>query len=156
ERARAMFGPIVRVTYGKSEVFNPITILDADETEEYYASGEADGDACVGWTADGVEIAIRGEDGAAAAPGETGEIMIRAQHLMKGYCTSAGFSPMSPNGLHDTGDLGYFDARGRLHLAGRAAEIIKTGGYKVSPDEVERVLAPVLASSEVVVTGIPS
>jgi malonyl-CoA/methylmalonyl-CoA synthetase len=110
----------------------------------------------VGWPADGVEIAIRREDGTMAALGETGEVMIRARHLMTGYCTDAGFSPMSADAFHDTGDLGYFDTRGRLHLIGRAASIIKTGGYKVSPEEVERALAPVLAPSEVAVAGIPS
>ncbi|WP_407179778.1 class I adenylate-forming enzyme family protein [Bradyrhizobium sp. STM 3562] len=45
-RAREMFGPVVRVTYGKSEVFNPITLLEAEETENWYASGGED--ACVG------------------------------------------------------------------------------------------------------------
>ena len=60
-RARAVFGPVVRVTYGKSEVFNPITVLEAEETEAWYASGGDD--ACVGWPAPGVEIVIQGETG---------------------------------------------------------------------------------------------
>jgi acyl-CoA synthetase (AMP-forming)/AMP-acid ligase II len=52
--------------------------------------------------------------------------------------------------------LGYFDTRGRLHLTGRIADVIKTGGYKVSPDEVERTLSSALQASEVAVVGIPS
>lgn len=153
-RAREMFGPVVRVTYGKSEVFNPITVLEARETESWYASGGDD--ACVGWPASGVEIVIRNEGGERVAPGESGEILIRAQHLMIGYRTAGGFSPLAADEFHDTGDLGYFDAEGRLHLTGRMADVIKSGGYKVAPDEVERLLAPALQPSEVAVVGIPS
>lgn len=153
-RARAAFGPIVRVTYGKSEVFNPITVLEAAETEAWYESGGDD--ACVGWPAPGVEIAIRGEDGAAMPEGEVGEVLIRARHLMTGYMTADGFAPIGPDGYHDTGDLGYVDAAGRVHLVGRMADVIKSGGYKVSPEEVERALAPALQPAEVAVVGIPS
>jgi acyl-CoA synthetase (AMP-forming)/AMP-acid ligase II len=153
-RAKAMFGPVVRVTYGKSEVFNPITVLEAEETEAWYGTGGDD--ACVGWPAPGVEIAIRGEDGTPVATGHNGEVAIRAQHLMMGYRTAAGFTPLGSDDYHDTGDLGYIDAHGRLHLTGRTADVIKSGGYKVTPEEVERALAPALQPSEVAVVGIPS
>lgn len=73
-RVREMFGPVVRVTYGKSEVFNPITVLEAEETEAWYGSGGQD--ACVGWPAPGVEIVIRGEDGRPAPTGDGGEVLI--------------------------------------------------------------------------------
>jgi acyl-CoA synthetase (AMP-forming)/AMP-acid ligase II len=153
-RAREMFGPVVRVTYGKSEVFNPITVLEAGETEAWNASGGDD--ACVGWPAPGVEIVIRGEDGKPVTIGDGGEVLIRAQHLMMGYRTATGFAPLAPDEYHDTGDLGYVDAQGRLHLTGRTADVIKSGGYKVAPEEVERALAPALQPSEVAVVGIPS
>src|ERR1700755_3136903 len=64
----------------------------------------------------GGEIAIRGEAGEPVAAGDSGEVMIRAQHLMMGYRTADGFAPLAPDEFHDTGDLGYFDAQGRLHL----------------------------------------
>lgn len=153
-RAKACFGPVIRVTYGKSEVFNPITVLEADETDAWYESGG--GDACVGWPAAGVEIAIRGEAGELATTGDSGEVMIRAQHLMMGYRTTDGFDPLAPDEFHDTGDLGYIDPQGRLHLTGRIADVIKSGGYKITPEEVERMLAPALQPTEVAVVGIPS
>ncbi len=144
-RAREMFGPVVRVTYGKSEVFNPITVLEAEETEAWYASGGDD--ACVGWPAPGVEIVIQDENGKPAAAGNGGEVLIRAQHLMMGYRTADGFRRLAPDEFHYTGDLGYFDALGRLHLTGRTADVIKSGGYKVAPEEVERLLARALQPS---------
>ena len=63
---------------------------------------------------------------------------------------------MQPDEFHATGDLGYLDARGRLHLVGRAADVIKTGGYKVAPEEVERALGPAFRPGEVAAVGIPS
>ena len=91
-----------------------------------------------------------------AATGDSGEVMIRAQHLMTGYRTADGFDPLAPDEFHDTGDLGYLDPQGRLHLTGRIADVIKSGGYKIAPEEVERMLAPALQPTEVAVVGIPS
>jgi acyl-CoA synthetase (AMP-forming)/AMP-acid ligase II len=156
QRARRVFGSVVRVTYGKSEVFNPITVLEPAETDAWYCENGTCADACVGWPAPGVEIVVRAEDGRTAAVGEHGEVMIRARHMMRGYLRAEGFEPLPADGFHDTGDLGYVDAVGRLHLTGRIAEVIKTGGYKVSPEEVERALAPAVAPSTVAVLGIPS
>jgi acyl-CoA synthetase (AMP-forming)/AMP-acid ligase II len=156
QRARRVFGPVVRVTYGKSEVFNPITVLESRETDAWYCDGGVEADACVGWPAPGVEIVVRTEDGRTAEIGEQGEVLIRARHLMRGYLRHEGFEPLAPGAFHDTGDLGYFDLAGRLHLNGRLAEVIKTGGYKVTPEEVERALAPVLAPSTIAALGIAS
>jgi malonyl-CoA/methylmalonyl-CoA synthetase len=156
QRARRVFGPIVRVTYGKSEVFNPITALEAPETDAWYCENGMNADACVGWTAPGVEVVVRKDDGATAGIGESGEVMIRARHMMRGYLRPQGLEPLDLGAFHDTGDLGHFDDRGRLHLTGRTAEVIKTGGYKVSPEEVERALAPAVSPCTVAVVGIPS
>ena len=153
-RARAIFGPVIRITYGKTEVVNPITVLEAPETEAWYAEGGEHADACVGWPASGVEITIDGQFG--AAPATVGEVRIRAQQMMAGTIRPEGYEPLPPGGFHETGDLGYFDDRGRLHLTGRAADVIKSGGYKVAPEEVERVLSAALGRGEVAVFGIDS
>jgi malonyl-CoA/methylmalonyl-CoA synthetase len=153
-RARAIFGPVVRISYGKSEIVNPITVLEPDDTDACYAS--TDGSSCVGYPAAGVEVAIRAEDGTFSPAGETGEVLLRSQHLMAGYLTLDRFQPLGPTDYHDTGDLGHIDSRGRLHLTGRMADVIKTGGYKVTPDEVERAIAAAVAPADVAVVGIPS
>ncbi|MEE8384594.1 MAG: AMP-binding protein [Dehalococcoidia bacterium] len=44
-------------------------------------------------------------------------------------------------GPHATGDIGYFDESGRLHVVGRAHGVIISGGENVHPAQVERVLA---------------
>lgn len=146
-RVRAMFGPVVRVTYGKTEVVNPITILRPDETDAWYeAGGGKDGAACVGWPGQGVEIVIDGE-------GE-GEVLLRAAHMSEGTL-DANFNtvPWRADGFHPTGDVGRIDAEGRLHLVARLSDAMKSGGYKIYPQEIERALAP---AADAVVLGFPS
>jgi acyl-CoA synthetase (AMP-forming)/AMP-acid ligase II len=155
-RAKAIFGPVIRVTYGKSEVNNPITVLEPAETDQWYAEGGPEAGACVGWPASGVEIVITGEAGQDAAVGEAGEVLIRAAQMMEGTLRADGYEPLAPDAFHETGDLGFFDPRGRLHLVGRAADVIKTGGYKVAPEEIERLLGAALGKGDIAVCGLPS
>ncbi|WP_426954617.1 class I adenylate-forming enzyme family protein [Muricoccus radiodurans] len=155
-KARAMFGPVIRVTYGKTELTNPICVLSASQTDAYYAEGEHHDGVCVGWPGPGVEVMLRGEDGAPVAPGEDGEVLLRGQHICAGHFDTAGFHPLPRGAFHETGDLGRFDAQGRLHLVGRMADVMKSGGYKVHPDEVERVLAAGGEPFAVTVASLPS
>src|SRR5205085_3446982 len=75
--AAALFGPVIRVTYGKSEMFNPITVLEMDEAEDYYRDLVAFDAVCLGTPATNVEVEIRGDAGRACAPGDHGEIHLR-------------------------------------------------------------------------------
>jgi malonyl-CoA/methylmalonyl-CoA synthetase len=149
--AAEKFGHVVRVTYGKSEMFNPITVLEMAETADYYRDLAALDAVCLGAPATGVEVAIRDETGRACEPGEHGEIHLRSPHMMIGHIDGNGFHALPDGEFHATGDLGYLDQRGRLFLAGRAHDVMKTGGYKIYPEEIERILP-----SGVVVVGIPS
>jgi len=67
-----------------------------------------------------------------------------------------GFTPHEPEGWHATGDLGFIDARGRLMLTGRMADVIKTGGYRVNPDEIESLLGALLNADGVCITSLAS
>jgi acyl-CoA synthetase (AMP-forming)/AMP-acid ligase II len=155
-KARKIFGPTIRLTYGKTEIVNPITVLTPGQTDAYYAEASAAGDACVGFPASGVEVAIRGDADAPCHPGETGQVFLRAQHMLHGHIDAAGFHALPPGGFHDTGDLGFIDASGRLHLVGRMADVVKSGGYNVHPDEVERVMAPPSGGGHIAVVSLPS
>ena len=140
-KARAVFGPVIRVTYGKSEITNPIATLSPAETDAYYSAPmEGDG-VCVGFPGTGVEIEFRNEEGAVLPPGEIGEVHLLGRHMSSGHFDQTGFIPLPPDGFHATGDFGRIDARGRLHLVGRVADVIKSGGYKIHPDEIERALS---------------
>ncbi len=155
-RAAEAFGPVVRITYGMSECFNPITVLEPPEVAEVMGAPDSGLGACLGWPAPGVEVAVRGEDGAALPPGEAGEIFLRARHMNAGVITAAGFMARAPGAWHRTGDLGAIDARGRLHLSGRAADVMKSGGYRIHPGEIETALDGAAGGRAVCVVGIPS
>ena len=149
--AAARFGPVIRVTYGKSEMFNPITVLEMHEAEDYYRGLTTLDAVCLGSPARGVEVEVRDEAGRVCAAGAHGEIFLRSPHMMIGHVDEQGFHELSEGAFHATGDLGYCNAQGRLFLAGRAHDVMKTGGYKIYPEEIERVLP-----DGMVVVGIPS
>jgi malonyl-CoA/methylmalonyl-CoA synthetase len=155
-RAAEAYGPVVRITYGMSECFNPITVLEPPEVVEVMEAPDSGLGACLGWPAPGVEVAIRDEDGTTLPPGEPGEIHLRARHMNAGTITAAGFTPRAPGAWHRTGDLGAIDARGRLHLSGRAADVMKSGGYRIHPGEIETALDGAAGGRAVCVLGIPS
>jgi acyl-CoA synthetase (AMP-forming)/AMP-acid ligase II len=71
--------------------------------------------------------------------------------MMIGHVDQDGFHRLEPGEFHATGDLGYMDERSRLFLSGRAQDVIKTGGYKIYPEEIERLL-----DTEVAVIGVAS
>ena len=162
-KASALFGPHVRITYGKSECVNPITVLDRQATAEYFDQSDSSSGACVGWPAPGVEIKIIHNDDLAQTYTEMsghqesdGEIYLRSPHMSAGLIDQQGFRPHEPEGWHQTGDLGHFDAKGRLILTGRVADVIKTGGYRVNPDEIEAALAHNELASQICVTSLTS
>ena len=144
-KARATFGPVIRVTYGKSEIVNPITLLPPRATDAYYKEADLGEGVCVGWPGSGVEIELR-----------EGEVFLRGRHMYAGHIDAEGFHPLPKDEFHATGDLGRIDAQGRLHLVGRMADIIKSGGYKIHPDEIERVLAGTNGTGAVSIVALPS
>ena len=157
-RTHAMFGPKVRITFGKSECVNPITVLDMHDTDAYFSQPVVPPGACVGWPAPGVEIKIEQPHTAALTAEEQtdGEILLRSSHMSCGLIDSNGFRAHEPEGWHHTGDLGYIDEQGRVVLTGRIADVIKTGGYRVNPDEIEVQLAANSACTQICVTSLPS
>ena len=89
----------------------------------------------------GVEIRISGPSGEALPSREIGEIWSSNPSTMSCYldapdATAAAFSGR----WYRTGDLGYLDEEGYLHLAGRAQEMIISGGMNIYPPEIESVL----------------
>jgi acyl-CoA synthetase (AMP-forming)/AMP-acid ligase II len=95
------------------------------------------------------------ETGAELGPLETGEIQLRSPSLMAGYLP-AGETAVSMDGSwYRTGDVGYVEPEGWLHLTDRSKEMIKVRGFQVAPAEVERVLLGHPAVTDAAVFGVP-
>ena len=94
------------------------------------------------------------ETGVERPVGVEGELWLRGPNLMEGYYGRERWDTFTPDGWYRTGDRFRRDADGYLYFAGRADDMIKTGGANVSPREVEAVLAQVSGCLPVVV-GVP-
>lgn len=93
--------------------------------------------------------------GRKAAASEVGEVRVRGPGVMLGYWQDAeGTAQALRDGWLHTGDLGHLDAEGYLFLDGRLSGLIKTGPYRVSPEEVEEVIASLPGVNEVGVTAV--
>lgn len=99
---------------------------------------------------------IVGEDGAEQPAGEAGEIWLAGSHLMTGYFrdTRATDEALRDGWLH-TGDLGWRDADGFFHFAGRRKNVLVSGGHTISPEEITAALRAHPDVVDAVTTGLP-
>ena len=110
----------------------------------------------VGMPSPGVKVQVRDEQGAICGSGERGVLWVGGQHVSPGYWDDPELSKTTfADGWMRTGDVAQLEATGFIRLHGRDDDVINTGGIKVVPDEVERVLAEHPAVSEAACIGIP-
>ena len=100
----------------------------------------------------GTVVRILDESGAELPQGETGRIFVGNGLLFEGYTN--GGSKEVVDGLMSSGDVGYFDGAGRLHVAGRDDDMIVSGGENVFPQEVEDCLVTHELVGEVAAIGV--
>ncbi len=149
ERLRAATPGIdIYIMYGQTEATARLTYLPPHRLDDKLGS--------VGLPIDGVDIEVRDDDGAPMPPGVTGEIWARGPNVMLGYWNDQqATDEVLQGGWLRTADLGHRDEEGYLYIDGRAVEMIKTGAFRVSPQEVEEAISGLSGVQEVAVTGIP-
>ncbi len=104
----------------------------------------------------GMEVRIADpETGRPVEPGAQGEILVKGPTLMEGYYRVPRSDTFDAEGFFRTGDLGWLDAAGCLHFAGRLKDVIKTAGVNVAAAEVEEALARHPAVKAAHVVGVP-
>jgi len=103
----------------------------------------------------GVELRVVDIDsGAVLEPGGVGEIQVRSPSRMAGYLPEADSADALVDGWYRTGDVGYLEAGGWVHLTDRLKEMIKVNGFQVAPAEIEAVLLSHPAVVDCAVFGI--
>ena len=90
--------------------------------------------------AQGIVLQIMNESGTALPQGTIGEVCVFGSNVTSGYLGNVE-SPFTQSGYLRTGDQGYLDAEGYLFLTGRIKELINKGGEKISPIEIDNLLA---------------
>jgi long-chain acyl-CoA synthetase len=140
-------GKQIFVMYGQTEATSRLTCLPAHRLAEKIGS--------VGPPLRGVRIEIRNAAGEARATGESGDIWVQGPNVMSHYWRDADATDqVLRDGWLKTGDVGHLDADGYLYISGRRSDMIKVGAHRVSPQDVENVLAELSDVSECAVVGV--
>ena len=100
----------------------------------------------------GTVVKLFDADGVPVAEGATGRIFVGNELAFEGY--TGGGNKDAIGGLLSSGDVGHFDAGGRLFVDGRDDDMIVSGGENVFPGEVEDLLAGHDAIVEAAVFGV--
>ena len=96
------------------------------------------------------------ESGASLPVGQAGEIVVRSPSVMLGYLPAEDNErAFLPDGSYRTGDVGWIEPDGWVHLTDRVKELIKVSGFQVAPAEIERVLSTHPGVLDCAVYGIP-
>jgi long-chain acyl-CoA synthetase len=124
--------------------------------------GDPDKLDTVGRVLPGVELAILGEDGALLPAGKNGEIAAATPRPMTGYFNRDGLTGEATwrdgegKRYLRTGDTGFVDADGYLHITGRSKDMIISGGLNIFAIDIEEALLAHPAVLEAAVIAVPS
>ncbi len=155
EEALTRIGPMAQL-FGQSEA--PMMISMMAPRDHYRADGSLAIErlASAGRPAPLVTVGIMTPDGELVEPGERGEIVVRSSLVMAGYYKNPeATQEASRFGWHHTGDIGFIDEEGYLHIVDRAKDMIITGGFNVYSAEVEQAVMAHPGIQDCAVIGLP-
>ncbi len=142
------WGPIVHEHYGGTET-GAVTYLNAEEWLAHPGS--------VGKVIDHVTLKVLDDQGQEVGPNVPGEIAAWHKHYANFtyHGDDAKRAKADREGLMALGDVGYFDKDGYLYLAGRASDMIISGGVNIYPAEIEAEILKLPGVADSAVFGIP-
>ncbi len=156
KKAIALWGPVLSGGYGQSEAMGSICNLRPDE---HMIGGEIASDerlSSVGRPNPLVSVAIMDDANRPLPRGQTGEICVRGDLIMKGYYKAPEKTAETiVDGWLHTGDVGHIDREGYVHITDRKKDMIISGGFNVYPSEVEQVIWSHPAVQDCAVIGVP-
>jgi len=136
------------IMYGATEASARLTYLDPDYFELKMGS--------IGKSIPGVTLKLVGANGGKIHPGEKGELVASGLNIMQGYWKNkeATAKVLDDNGYH-TGDIAYQDSDGFYYVTGRKDSLIKSGGHRINPQEIEDGIIDTGLVVEAAVVGVP-
>jgi acyl-CoA synthetase (AMP-forming)/AMP-acid ligase II len=151
-----VFGPVMTGGYGQTEAPGTISSLPPGE---HLTQGKIASDgrlSSVGRPNPLIRVEMMNDANEILPPGETGEICVRGDLVMRGYYKDpVKTAETIIDGWLHTGDIGHIDADGYLHITDRKKDMIISGGFNVYPSEVEQVIWGHPAVRDCAVIGVP-
>ena len=137
----------IYIMYGATEASARLTYLDPEKYVEKMNS--------IGKPIPGVSVRILDAHGREVPDGRTGELVAAGPNIMQGYWKDEQSTKdvMSENGYR-TGDIGYRDPDGYFYIVGRIDSLVKIGGHRINPQEVEDALMDTGLIVEASVIGV--
>jgi acyl-CoA synthetase (AMP-forming)/AMP-acid ligase II len=138
----------IYIMYGATEASARLSYLEPRWFQEKIDS--------IGKAIPGVHLRVLDEKGREVPIGQTGELVASGDNIMSGYWkdSDATARVLDQNGYH-TGDLCYQDREGFFYIVGRRDNLIKVGGHRINPQEIEDALMETGLLAEVVILGMP-
>jgi len=134
--------------YGATEASARLSYLPPERFEEKMDS--------IGKAIPGVALRILAPSGEEVPTGQTGELVAAGQNIMRGYWRDPeGSGKVFSGEWYHTGDQAYQDQDGFFYVVGRKDDLLKVGGHRINPREIEDVLMESGLLMETAIVGIP-
>jgi len=142
--------PTVIVGFGLTETTGTVSMCQHDDPPEVIA-------LTVGRPLPGVEVRFVDDDGSDVGEGQPGELLVRGFNVMKGYFNDdeATREAIDDDGWFKTGDIGFLDEGGNIHITDRKKDMFISGGFNAYPAEIEKIMVEHPAIAQVAVIGVP-
>lgn len=138
----------IYIMYGATEASARLTYLEPEHFSEKIGS--------IGKAIPGVDLRVLNVNGRGVSIGQIGELVASGPNIMQGYWKDSKTTAklLDQNGYH-TGDLGYQDEEGHFYVVGRKDNLLKVGGHRINPQEIEDALMETGLVTETIVLGVP-
>lgn len=137
----------IYIMYGQTEATARLSYLPPENIKNKLGS--------IGKGIPGTELVIVNKEGKPVKVGQVGEVVAKGGNIMKGYFNdSQETKKVLKNGMLYTGDLAVKDEEGYIYIVSREKNIIKSGGNRISPKEIENVISEIKEVVECAVIGV--
>ncbi len=156
EEALEVFGPVMCQAWGQTEAPFILSWLAPEELAHPNPAVRARRLTSCGRASPLTRVEVMDEQGRLLGPMARGELVVRSNLVMKGYFQRPEEQEAACRfGWHHTGDVGYRDDEGYLHIVDRTKDMVISGGFNIYPSEVEQVLCAHPAVLDCAVIGVP-
>jgi len=137
----------IYIMYGQTEATARLSYLPPNMIEEKLGS--------IGKGIPGTELKVLDKEGSEINVGDIGEVVASGGNIMKGYFNDKEeTNKVIRNGYLYTGDLATVDSDGYIYIVSREKQIIKSGGNRISPKEIEDIILQIHSVMEVAIIGV--